>query len=73
MRDKGCGKVGRRAEAAFNMNMGVDQAWRNIGTVEINFLPGAIASAQTRNFAVGNGEIRRFDRARKDIDNAAIA
>ena len=69
----GRGKLGRRAEAAFDVHVRVDEAGSHVPPAQINGLRGAVAAADTHDPAVCHGDVGFFDCAGKDVDDAPVA
>ena len=65
-------EVGGDAEAAFDVDVSVDQAGSDVCIFQIDGLFGGIAGADAGDFAVVDGDVGGFDFATEDIDEAGV-
>ena len=69
----GRGKLGRRAEAAFDVHVRVDKAGRHVAFAQVNGPRGVIAVPDAHDAAGRHGDVGFFDCAGKDVDDAPVA
>ena len=65
-------KLRRRAEAAFNVNVGINQTGDDKSSLQINHGLCLIAWTYTDNLTTGKGNCGAFNCSRKDVDDLTI-
>ena len=55
------------------MDVGVDEAGRDVTPFQVQDLPGFVAFPQTGDQAAGDGDLRRVHLAGEDVDQAGVA
>ncbi len=67
------GEVGRDAEAALDVDVGVDQAWGHVSAGQVHLLPALVARPDAGDAILEDGDVRFFDLAGEDVDQASVA
>lgn len=61
----------RSAQAAFDVNVGIDETWSDERTAEVDLLRALILIADSGDSAVEDGDVCGFDFAAEHVDNLA--
>ena len=61
----------RDTQAALDVNVGVDQTWRDVCAVEIDFF-FAVITPDARDTSIEDRDVAWFDFAGEDVDDSGV-